>query len=66
MLDETIKRLEAKTAMNLSCLDCFNFDQSEKDVINYEGQKVRIMRGCKTHHYRDCHKGGYKSLWAAR
>ena len=65
MLSETVRRLKAKMAMShVSCLDCFCFDHSQKEITNYEGKKVRIMRGCLG--YADCHRGGYKSLWASR
>ena len=64
MLDETVMRLKAKTAMNLSCLDCHHFDRSEKEIVNYEGERVRIMLGCPN--YRECQLGGHKSLWAVR
>lgn len=65
MLDETVTRLKNKMAMSeLFCLDCWHFDRSEKEIINYEGERVRVMRGCNN--YRDCHRGGHKSLWAAR
>ena len=65
MLDETITRLKEKVAMSyLSCLDCYHFDRSEKEIVNYEGEKVRIMLGCPN--YRECQLGGHKSLWAAR
>lgn len=65
MLADTIERLKARLAMShVSCLDCWHFDRSQKDIVNYRGEKVRIMRGCKN--YRDCHNGGRKSLWAER
>lgn len=66
MLDDTIKRLEvAKMALNkVSCFNCWHFDLRQRDIVNYEGKNVRVMRGCKD--YRNCHDGGPKSLWAAR
>lgn len=65
MLGDTIKRLKENMAMShISCLQCWHFDRSLKEIVNYEGVKVGIMRGCKN--YADCHNGGRKSLWAQR